>query len=176
MAKRTEIIIGLAGRKRSGKTTAANHVMDLAKAQGLVPIRIGFADPLKAEVAKIFGPTNEEDKAILRPVYQAVGEAMKALRGRDVWTIRLQEAWNHYRNHGYNMLLVDDVRFAYEAKTIQGMGGQVWRVVKPDSDASGDLHPSETNVDLIQPDATIFNEKTLEKYLDLVANTWSKCA
>lgn len=174
MAKRTEIIIGLAGRKRSGKTTAANHLLALARDQGLNPIRIGFADPLKAEVAKIFGPYRDEDKAIIRPVYQAVGEAMKALRGRDVWTIRLQEAWNHYRNHGYNMLLVDDVRFCYEAKILQGMGGQVWRISKPDTDHSGDLHPSETGVGLIKPDLELINDISLNKYLDLVTNTWLK--
>ena len=174
MARKTEIIIGLAGKKRSGKTTAANHLLKLASEHGLQPIRIGFADTIKAEVAKIFGPCTDENKATIRPVYQAVGEAMKALHGEHVWVKRLQESWNHYRNHGFNVLIIDDVRFPYEADIIKGMGGHVWRITRPETDNHGDNHISESSVDSIVGDHVYTNEKKVEELLDWVSTTWHK--
>lgn len=174
MARKTEIIIGLAGKKRSGKTTAANHLLKLASKQGLQPIRIGFADSIKAEVAKIFGPCTDENKTIIRPVYQAVGEAMKALHGEHVWVKRLKESWNHYQNHGFNVLIVDDVRFPYEVDIIKGMGGQVWRIARPETDNHGDNHVSESSVDSIVADHVYTNEKKVDELLDWVKTMWHK--
>lgn len=171
MAKKTSIIIGLAGRKRAGKTTVATRLIEMAKDMGLTPIRIGFADPLKAETAKIFGPVTEENKATLRPVLQAVGTAMKELKGDDVWLNRLIESWQSYEQAGYNMLVVDDVRFPYEAEHIQRSGGQVWKVSRPSTDNSGDTHNSETSVDQVKADKYLV-EENLEKLLDQVTNTW----
>ena len=171
MAKKASIIIGLAGRKRAGKSTVAARLIEMAKEMGLTPIRIGFADPLKAEAAKIFGPVTEENKATLRPVLQAVGAVMKELKGNDVWLNRLVESWQAYEQAGYNMLVVDDVRFPYEAEHIQNSGGQVWKISRPSTDNSGDTHNSETSVDLVKADHYLV-EENLEKLLDRVTNTW----
>lgn len=171
MAKKTSIIIGLAGRKRAGKSTVAARLTELAKEMGLTPIRIGFADPLKAETAKIFGPVTEDNKAILRPVLQAVGTAMKELKGEDVWLKRLIESWQVYQKAGYNMLVVDDVRFPYEAEYLKQAGGNVWKISRPSTDNSGDMHNSETSVDSIKADKYLV-EENIEKLLDQVTNTW----
>lgn len=170
--KRSEFIIGLAGTKRSGKTTAARHLIALAEQQGLVPIRLGFADPIKAEVAKIFGTYKEEDKAVLRPVYQAVGQSMKELHGKDIWIKRLLEAWNHYRNHGYNMLIIDDVRFPFEGEWVRNLGGQVWKIIR-DTGLKDD-HVSETSVKSVKADHSILNSMSEQDFLVKVTNTWSQ--
>ena len=174
MAKKTSIIIGLAGRKRSGKTTASDLLVELGKKKGLTPIRLGFADPLKAEIAKIFGPITEQNKGTLRATLQAAGSAMKELRGNDVWLNRHNETWNSYQEHGYNMLIVDDVRFPNESRHLKSLGATVWRIKRPSTDDSGDTHTSETSVDSIQPDVTI-SEEDLNSLLDKVTNTWHEC-
>ena len=171
MAKKSSIIIGLAGRKRSGKTTVAARLMEMAKEVGLTPIRIGFADPLKAEAAKIFGPVTEENKATLRPVLQALGTAMKEINGEHVWLNRLIDSWRAYEQAGYDMLVVDDVRFPYEAEHLQQSGGQVWKISRPSTDDSGDTHSSETSVDQVKADHYLV-EENLEKLLDRVDETW----
>ena len=173
-AKKTQIVIGLAGRKLAGKTSVANHLLGLAKESGLKPIRLSFAAPLKAEVAKIFGPVDRpENKEVIRPVFQAVGQAAKTLFGHDYWTKQLVSAWNDYKAAGYNFLVVDDLRFPHESEAIRSLGGHVWRIRRDETDNSGDSHPSETMVDQIIPDLS-FDQRKLEDLLDEVSVTYYK--
>jgi len=162
------IIIGLAGKKRSGKSTAASHLLERLAELGRAPVRVGFADAIKAEVAKLFGPCTDETKAIVRPVYQAVGEAAKNLYGEQFWVDRLLAAWDHHQTLGCDALVIDDVRFPYESKIIQSMGGQVWRIARPSTDNHGDMHPSEIHVDSITADHVYVNEKKVQELLDWV--------
>jgi len=170
MAKKTSNIIALAGKKRSGKSTASRHVMALLEKDGLKAIRLGFADPIKSEVAKIFGTYKEADKATLRPVYQSVAESMKIMHGRDVWLKQLSEAWNHYQNHGYNALVIDDMRFAYEQVWVSGLGGQVWKIVR--ETGLKDDHISETQIGAIKADHLIVNNGSETDFLVEVTNTY----
>ena len=171
MARKANIVLARSGRKRSGKTTAATRLFELAKEDGLQPMRMGFADPIKSEVAKIFGPYKEEDKAVIRPVYQAVGEAMKTLKGKDTWIKRLDEAWEQLSGVGYNFLVIDDLRFPFEADWVRSMGGQIWKVLR-DNSAPSDTHVSETSVKHVKPDWTILNSGTEDVFMARVTNTY----
>ena len=170
MAKTIKTIIGLAGKKRSGKTSAAQAILEIPNRR---MIRVGFADPIKSEVAKIFGRTQEQEKSVIRPVYQAVGEAAKKLYGEDYWRNLLVDMWKTRLSNHYDYLIIDDVRFPEEAKMIKEMGGQVWRVLRPETDNHGDNHISETEVDKIKPTLTLTNEKKLENFIDQVLVTFN---
>ena len=174
MNKKDTIIIGLAGRKRSGKTTAADVIRTISTQQGLNPIRLGLADPIKAETAKIFGYIHEDHKETIRPVYQAVGETAKKLYGDDYWLRKWKEAQHHYQKHGYNVFIVDDVRFPAEANILKGMGATIWRIKNSQKDSVEDNHPSETNVDKVEHDRVIENEKNLETFVDMVKKLWEE--
>jgi hypothetical protein len=63
-------------------------------------------------------------------------------------------------------VIISDCRFPNEAKAIKERGGIVIKVVRPDAKAL-DSHQSETRIDEIDADYTLFNDTTLE---NLVAN------
>ena len=155
MAKKLNLIFGLAGKKHSGKTTAADLLVDHYAKAGWSAVRVGFADKLKRDVAKVFGPYKEEQKSVLRPVYQAVGQAMKEIHGQTVWLEAWRENQHTLIEKGYNVFIIDDVRFPFEADFIRALGGEVYRIKRPETDVVVDNHPSETYVDEIVPDRVI---------------------
>ena len=58
-------------------------------------------------------------------------------------------------------VIVSDCRFPNEAKAVKERGGIVIKVVRPDAKAE-DSHQSETRIDEIVPDYTLWNDTTLE--------------
>lgn len=60
-----------------------------------------------------------------------------------------------------NKWVVTDVRFPNEAQAIREAHGLVLKVVRPSLGVPTDEHPSETSVDLIEPDFIIENTGTL---------------
>ena len=147
-------VIGLCGRKRSGKTSAANIIQEFS---GPMVLRTGFAGPIKSMVGRILPEHLDCDKEIIRPLYQAVGEVFKDLYGQHYWIDQLEAAWESVDDH-YEMLLIDDVRFPVEQRWISAQGGIVIRIDRPHTDTSSDDHPSETNVDSVECDHTVTND------------------
>ncbi|NDB93570.1 MAG: hypothetical protein EB165_02855, partial [Euryarchaeota archaeon] len=75
------MIIALTGKKLSGKSTAAKVLQEVLQGETKI---LSFAYRIKKEVEKIFGPYDPHDadeKKLLRPVYQAVGQAYKERYG-----------------------------------------------------------------------------------------------
>ncbi len=66
--------------------------------------------------------------------------------------------------------VITDVRFPNEAQAIRDAGGIILKVVRPSLGVPTDEHPSETSVDLIEPDFTLVNEGTLEDLARAVLN------
>ena len=77
MTRGTEIIIGLAGRKRSGKTSAAETLRIAFAREGYEPIRFGFTDFLKSKVSEITGGLSDTDKCMVRPALQNLADFLK---------------------------------------------------------------------------------------------------
>ncbi len=153
-----KMIIAIAGKKSAGKSTAADF---LERHIGAGAIRMSLADPIKQQVAKIFGPYDPAKKEILRPVYQAVGQSAKLLAGETVWLDMLWAEWCQ-RREAFNTLIIDDVRFPFEAEFLRSHGAIIWKIKCPTSDNHGDEHISETSVDLVMAHSTITNFKNHE--------------
>tara|TARA_B110000503_G_C7058257_1_gene375468 strand:- start:67 stop:591 length:525 start_codon:yes stop_codon:yes gene_type:complete len=144
------MIIGLIGKKQSGKDT----VFQIAEQLGPVHVaRMAFGDALKAEVARCLRVTVEEintHKALYRPMLQWYGtEFRRRLDGEDYWINKLAPFQPGMLN------IVTDVRFPNEAGHIRFHGGILVRVVRPDGPQ--DSHASETLLEEITPDYTLHN-------------------
>lgn len=153
-------IIGLSGRKRSGKDTVAKMLSEHPEFGGKTS-RIGFADALKAELSDATGfPVEfiEQFKDKFRLGLQWWGtELRRDLCGENYWIDKYRQA---VAQDGSPFILTPDVRFKNEYDAIKSLGGIVVRVTRPEL-TSDDLHPSETSLDNENFDWTIVNSGTL---------------
>ena len=184
-------LIGLVGRKRSGKDTAAARLIE----RGFV--RYAFADPLRAlmlELNPCLPPVSYPgDLAPLQPVrlatyvealgwerakenpevrrlLQAHGDAARRLIGEGVWREPVM------RRIGWEPapVVVTDVRYPDEAEAIREIGGILVRIVRPGRD-DGDRHPSEIGLDEWPCDVDIVNAGTvadLHTAIDDMLSSW----
>lgn len=174
------MIIGLTGKKESGKDTAGQY---LVKQYGFE--RRAFADPLKKSVAALLGiPLEEVDKYKLesgtyvtlegedemgitvdimsrlsfREFLQRYGtESHREVFGLDFWVDQTLPVGGFYAGR---KIVLTDVRFENETVRVFELGGMTVRLVRPDTDNSGDQHMSEQENYAV--DFTIRNDGTIE--------------
>lgn len=82
-----------------------------------------------------------------REVMQFFGTEYVRRAQDDYWVQRLLGSVN-----GRRRVLVPDTRFPNEAKAIRDAGGLVIKILRVDAPAPNDEHPSETEIDKIEPD------------------------
>ncbi|HVE24374.1 MAG TPA: hypothetical protein VNC22_03175 [Sporichthya sp.] len=173
-------LIGLIGKKRVGKDTAAKFLIE---DHGFV--RYAFADPLKATMLDLnpylpptaypgnlspSGPTRFRDlveavgedaaKALspeVRRLWQAHGVAMRERVDPDIWLRATMERVAAEDRP----VVITDVRFPNEAAAIQAAGGRLVRVTRA-SAPNDDSHLSETALDAWLCDAVIANDGSVE--------------
>ena len=171
-------LIGVMGKKRSGKDTFASFLVD-----GYGYKRVAFADPLKEALLKVdpiiaervpgvdYGPEIrlsreverigwEEAKEIpeVRRLLQSYGVTIRSYQP-DFW-LNLALAQAHVEWLQGNPVVITDVRFPNEADAIKKAGGLLVRVVRPGL-ASDDTHESETALDDYIHDLLIPNDRDL---------------
>lgn len=156
------IIIGLSGKKRSGKNAVAKFI---AMQTSMPCFEQSFADGLKAEVAKACGVSRtylEENKDNFRLILQGWGTDFRRKLVDDLyWIKKMDKALQHqYAINPDSVALITDVRFLNEADYVRKCGGVVVRVNRPES-ASVDEHVSETELDDYKFDFVINNNSTL---------------
>lgn len=152
-------LIGISGRKRTGKDTLAGF---LVAGHGFT--RLAFADPLKAIVAELnpaipaytaLGSDDPDDawrvqdeldscksdtdpagwegakaEPEVRRLLQAQGEAVRRHLGENVWVdATINKA--HYLLAEGKPVVIPDVRYPNEAERIKALGGIVVRVNRP---------------------------------------------
>ena len=166
------MLIAITGHKFSGKSTVARL---LHNATGYEVV--SFADKLKDITCVLSGCTREqledydfkETQLVLDYLRPYCGNAEKPTFraflqhfGSEVMRGVNDNIWIDctLSNCGENAI-ISDCRFPNEAKAVKARGGIVIKVVRPDVKAS-DSHQSETKIDEIEPDYTIWNDTTLE--------------
>lgn len=173
------LIVGLAGKARSGKDSLADH---LIRRHGFV--RYAFADALRAaalaldpiiddtidfpdevewahrfvrlsEVVEEKGWEAAKAHPEVRRTLQNYGVAIREIQS-DFWiNAAMAEADREDRP-----VVVTDVRFPNEVDAIRNRGGVLIRVIR--LGANGNGHISETAIDHIEADHTIRNGGTLD--------------
>ena len=157
------MIIGLTGKKRSGKDTAAQALV----ARGYT--QLSFAAPLKAMIRALLAWADYTPTHIDRMVDGDLKEHV-ALEGKTARYLMQSLGTEWGREHvspgiWVNLCIdkalrcqnavISDVRFPNEAEAIRKAGGKIVKIFRRGTDAS-DSHPSEA-IDLIQPDMAIYN-------------------
>lgn len=155
------ILIGLAGKKGSGKNTVANIIKYLCP--NMKCAQLAFADSLKEEVSCATGkPIRyiEENKGNFRLILQGWGtDFRRKLFGDDYWTNKLLVKISRL-DESVGLIIITDVRFINEYKLIHELGGKVWRVNRM---AEQDQHSSETELDNSIFDVEIDNTDSMSK-------------
>ncbi|QDF14200.1 deoxynucleoside monophosphate kinase [Microbacterium phage IAmGroot] len=179
----TAPLIGLVGKKRTGKNTAAKHLARFGYEEA------AFADPLR-DMALAIDPVVGWDRYVDRPVYysdalakygyeaakerfpefrrflQRLGTegvrevlgtkyGLRDLIGDDLWIVLAEQRIQA----SDKPLVFTDVRFPNEADLIERYGYTV-RIERPDLPASTDDHPSETALDDHATSRTLVNDGT----------------
>lgn len=179
-------VIGLIGKKRSGKDTLAGALVEAHDYR-----RLAFADALKkaalaanpivgyrwkrlrivpvrlAEVVAAEGWETAKERPEVRGVLQRFGVGLRE-QDSDVWVRPIRAAIADRTTP----VVVTDVRFANEAEMILGMGGRLVRITRPGVD-DGDTHESESALPWIECALTLQNEGTIS---DLVSKVPSVLA
>ena len=181
------MIIGISGHKFSGKSTVARL---LSEATGYEVV--SFADKLKDVCCVLSGCTREdlenydfkENKLVpeyLKPyclnAQKPTFRAFLQHFGTDIMRSFNDNIWiDSTLGNGSENVIVSDCRFPNEAKAIKDRGGIIIKVVR-DSVVASDKHQSETHIDDIQEDCTLFNNTTLEELaenVEILAILWKK--
>lgn len=185
-------LIGLMGRKQSGKDTAAEHLIE---EYGFV--RYAFADPIKDACIDAFGFTKEQCwgnlKEVVDPrwgvtprkIFQIFGTELFQYElpkhvpelagiGRSFWAYRFG-LW-YEEQLAINpaiRVVITDVRFPFEAKLITDLGGSIVKINRP-SLTYNDSHASETEMDGIPYNFLIDNAGTLDELQAAVDDLFNK--
>jgi phosphomevalonate kinase len=146
------IILGIAGKKQSGKDTFADYIIQ--NARGIV-VKRSFSDELKNEVAHLLNISRQgidQEKAYFRPFLQWYGtEWRRAKFGNDYWIKKLEEK---VLLSDADIIIIPDVRFANEVDWVRHMGGTVIKIERLGA-VNNDPHVSENQINSFVPDITI---------------------
>ena len=171
------LVIGIAGKKRSGKDTVAQMLMQCAEKVGIKATKRAFADALKEECATmVVGHLPEEiaidvlkemctdeKKEKFRLLLQWWGTEFKRKMVSDTyWLDKLQNWILQHCNTEREVVVVPDVRFLNEVEMIKQLGGVVIKIHRPGI-TTEDNHISETGLDDYKDwDGIITNNSDLE--------------
>jgi hypothetical protein len=166
-------IIGLAGRKQSGKTTVANHLVEAGF------VRVSFADSMRYMIRSLLISCGfsaghvemmlmSEKETVIDSIGKSPRQLMQLLGtdwGRhliheDIWVMAAKQKVNSL--DCFNIVF-DDVRFENEAAMIRSLGGLIIHIDR-DSD-SMDGHVSEAGIERHDADYLIVNNGALDHFL-----------
>ncbi len=173
----TQLLIGLAGAARSGKTSAAQH---LAVLFGF--IHYALAQPIKAMLAQGFnlgdahleGALKEQPLPWLgkapRELMQLLGtEFGRGMVHPDLWLLLAAQNLDNLINcyPGGRGVVISDLRFENEAAFVRQRGGVVIHILRPDAPGVA-AHSSEAGIGIHDNDLVIHNDGELADFLNHV--------
>ncbi|WP_095080317.1 deoxynucleotide monophosphate kinase [Pseudomonas sp. Irchel s3h17] len=166
-----QLLIGLAGRARTGKTTAANH---LANVHGFQTY--AFADPLREGLMNIFNlsPCDFDDDRKEQPIGwlgRSARELMQSMGTEWGRNMVHPELWLLLAEQNLEFLgqaqdtatgfVISDLRFENEADFVRKRGGIVIHVLRPDA-TEVNPHASEMGIGIQDNDLVLHNEGALD--------------
>ena len=168
-------LVGLIGKARSGKDTAAYH-MHLHHGYQ----RYAFAEPIKDMISAAFGyQIGESEGADKEQVIKWLGKSPRQLMqllgtewGRElinpnIWLLLAEQTLLHHQRRGHTGLVISDVRFDNEAKWIIEQGGSLIEITRGVA-SSVNEHVSESGVDIRLPRFMVANDGTLDELYEAI--------
>jgi hypothetical protein len=154
-------IIGISGRKQSGKSTCADYIANVAKEKNKTCKIYSFADPLKQDICmSILGLTEQQcygtddDKNTVTDTYwdnkQLTARELMQFIGTDIFRKMQSQVWvnatvNKIKKDNIDIAIVADCRFPNEVSKIIENNGVVIRLTR---DLFHSDHISEVALDL----------------------------
>ena len=166
-----QLLIGLAGRARPGKTTAANH---LANTYDLVTYAL--ADPLREGLMNIFNLSpcdfdDERKELMIDWLGRSPRELMQSMGtdwGRhqvhpELWLLLAEKNLEFLgqTNDNARGFVISDLRFENEADFVRKRGGMVIHVLRPDA-MEVNPHTSEAGISIQDNDLVLHNDGAIE--------------
>ena len=167
-----QVLIGLAGLARSGKTTAAMHLASTHNFQAYA-----FADPLREGLMTILNLTERDfdDEHKEQPVGwlgRSARELMQSLGtewGRDqihpdlwVWLAEQNLELLGQDNDAASGFVISDLRFENEAAFVREKGGLVIHLLREDA-PDVNSHISESGIAILDNDLVLHNDESIEE-------------
>lgn len=155
-------IIGLTGKARSGKDTAATAILEWCGNNGLLAERLAFADPLKVSAARALGLSLSAEACVefcnslktsgsititrdlddLQAEYSISGreflqwygtESHRDVFGSDFWVEVTEKKLAERAGTELDVVVLTDCRFPNEAAMVHKHDGEVWEIDRPDN-------------------------------------------
>jgi hypothetical protein len=165
------MIIGLSGYARSGKDTVAGMLIGLygydnrAFATGIRDLLYEMnpsvfeddhVDGTLQYIVQRWGWEEAKKYKLIRGYLQTLGVGARKVFGDDVWVSKALEGVS-----AGDKIVLTDVRFPNEAEVIKSLGGEIWRIQRPKTEAINN-HPSESAMDDWAFDALIKNDSGMD--------------
>lgn len=184
------MIVGLVGKKRSGKTTAAEVF------QNYMYSKVSLAEGIKEATKSIFllndeqvyGEKKEEIVPYLNTtprklmqvvgtelfqydIYEYIPELEEAIPKRELWIRMFEQKYEMYvrKYRKTPKIVIDDVRFMHEVNVLRSMGAVIIKIIRPGLE-SKDTHASELEVGEIEPNYKIINGGTIRQLKNKIVN------
>jgi dephospho-CoA kinase len=186
-------LIGLVGKKRVGKDTAADILL---QELGPIATKVAFADPLKDAVAALFGYTawydmerelGKEDPIpwlggiTLRRIYQTLGtEWARKMVHPEIWVKLMDRRIFKLQEQGYRVVVITDIRFDNEAEYLRSKFGSLIHIERPEPKEMKPwwtryrMHLSERGLTPLPGELVIRNDNGLESYRVKVLSNLSR--
>jgi len=184
MIEKEKKIIGIIGKKRSGKNTIGDY---LVKNHNYV--EYALANPIKYAIMAMFGFTNnqlwgsEEDRETIDPRWGISPRRMMQIIGTELFQYDIHKhtkegelpfgktIWVHKFKLWYEeeliknpniKVVITDIRFKHELEALKELNAYVIKTIRPESNLI-DEHISEKELEDLNPDEFIINDGTLEE-------------
>lgn len=176
------MLIGLAGKKGSGKSTISKIICDkhnaieLAFADRLkeicsivynVPIDYFYNPKLKNKIIEKLNITSRKLMQIIGMKYREIGHDIPELTVKNPWIYNVEEKIREiHENKEDTLIVISDVRFQDEHDMIKKNGGIIIKIIRPslNNEQSNETsnHISENSMDSFELDHIIYNSSTIE--------------
>jgi hypothetical protein len=168
------MIIGVSGKKRSGKDTFYTVAQKLL--EGRYPVRrYAFADNVKKFAIKYLNIPNKDIKnEEYRYILQGIGQMLRDEVSKDFWVHSLfTEINNSRRINSSEISVITDVRYQNEVEAILSLDNSIVIKVENPNTFSIDYHVSERDLDNFEFDFVIKNDGSISEYEEKI-KTWLK--
>jgi hypothetical protein len=171
-------IIGLLGRSRSGKDTAAEYICQQIPYYQIV--RLSY--PLKRAVCCLYDYTMDQVESSSketidtrwgktpRETIQSLTDYMMSYMGHDFFSRTLFGAYDRHRDYS-DYIIIPDIRYSHDILEIQKRGGIVIKIERKNSIIK---HSFEDHIDNLRGDITVQNENGIDelhtKIKDIITN------
>lgn len=164
------MIIGLAGKKRCGKSTVSQFLCDRLNFK-----EDSFGAPIREFIANLCGynlTQLDELKEVIHPLFGVTPRYMMQTLGTE-WARRMvkDSIWidllvDRFEKSPHEKIVVSDIRFENEADTIRSLDGHIIHIVREDSGVPEDSHSSESGILVGPEDTVLFNNSDINTMLD----------